>query len=338
MGSLMEKVLRRFKAALTRLQTGWSILGITLVLLMLVEGGFQIIFAVRDWLTAVPVPDPRVVAEGYAGAAWPAVHFRELEQLQERWQPYVYFRQKPFSGKTITIGTNGRRTTWQSALRGEPCDVRPGGQDPDSGWILALGLWCCATIRRFPRCSRARSMSKGGMSSSENLAEIGYVSTQEVIALTQALQAGDRPDVVIFYDGVNDTTSALLEGEPGVTTNEINRRREFNLTQSPGRMATAFSLKLVTDSGSYRFAQMVRRRLGGKVEAPPDRPGHVPGAGRRRGSRSRVRGERRSGGNAGEVVRFSPVCSSGSRTCSPRSYSLRPNAKRPENTPGPNLS
>ena len=68
----------------------------------------------------------------------------------------------------------------------------------------------------------------------KNLSEIGYVSTQELIALFRELQAGYRPDVVIFYDGVNDTTAALLlEGEAGLTTNEVNRRQEFNLLQSP---------------------------------------------------------------------------------------------------------
>ncbi len=71
----------------------------------------------------------------------------------------------------------------------------------------------------------------------KNLSEIGYVSTQELIALVRELQAGYRPDVVIFYDGVNDTTSALLEGEAGLTTNEVNRRQEFNLLQSPARLS-----------------------------------------------------------------------------------------------------
>ena len=72
----------------------------------------------------------------------------------------------------------------------------------------------------------ARSLDEQGWRVElKNLAEIGYVSTQEVIALTRELQAGYRPDLVIFYDGVNDTTSALLEGEPGLTTNEINRRQ-----------------------------------------------------------------------------------------------------------------
>ena len=65
--------------------------------------------------------------------------------------------------------------------------------------------------------------------------------------------------MVIFYDGVNDTTSAFLEGEAGVTTNEVNRRVEFNLRQSPGRLATGLAARLIQDSGSNRFAQMIGR-------------------------------------------------------------------------------
>ena len=96
----------------------------------------------------------------------------------------------------------------------------------------------------------------------KNLSELGYVSTQEVIGLLRELQGGYRPDVVIFYDGVNDTTSAVLSGEAGLTTNEINRRREFNLLQSPGRLVSALGGKLLADSGSLRLARAVNSRLG----------------------------------------------------------------------------
>jgi hypothetical protein len=95
----------------------------------------------------------------------------------------------------------------------------------------------------------------------KNLAELGYVSTQEVVALVRELQAGYRPDVVIFYDGVNDTTSALLEGAGGLSTNEIHRRTEFNLLQSPVRLAKAMGASVLKDSGSYRFVQAIRHRL-----------------------------------------------------------------------------
>jgi lysophospholipase L1-like esterase len=262
----MGNALRRLKRALAHLQTGWSILGITLVLLVLVEGSCRLVFAVRDRITAVPVPDTRVVAEGYEGAAWAVVHFRELAQLQERWQPYVYFRQKPFRGETITIDNDGVRSTWQSS--------RQPGDRGERGLVKILTLggsslwgWGARDDQTIPSLLARSLHAKGWRVELKNLAEVGYVSTQEVIALTKELQAGYRPDIVLFYDGVNDTASALLEGEPGVTTNEINRRHEFNLLQSPARMAAGLTVKLVKDSGSYRFAQMVRRRLGGASES-----------------------------------------------------------------------
>ena len=104
-----------------------------------------------------------------------------------------------------------------------------------------------AGMTRRSRRSLARRLHERGVPAEiRNLSELGYVSTQEVIGLLRELQEGYRPDVVIFYDGVNDTTSAVLSGEAGLTTNEINRRREFNLLQSPGGSpgpwAASFSL------------------------------------------------------------------------------------------------
>ena len=46
-----------------------------------------------------------------------------------------------------------------------------------------------------------------------NLADVAYNSTQEVIQLLLELQSGNVPDMVIFYDGVNDISSARITGE-----------------------------------------------------------------------------------------------------------------------------
>ena len=90
-----------------------------------------------------------------------------------------------------------------------------------------------------------------------------------MIALIRELQQGYRPDLVLFYDGVNDTTSALLEGQPTVTTNEVNRVREFNLSQSPARLASALAGNLIQNSALFRFAGSVARRSGlGPVKEP----------------------------------------------------------------------
>jgi lysophospholipase L1-like esterase len=256
----MGNPLRRLKRPLVFLQTGWSIFGITLVALLLTEAGFRMIFTVRDRLSALPVPDRRVLVEGYHGADWPREHYRELELLEDRWQPYVYFRQKPFRGKTVAIDAEGLRATWQ------PPPERDDGQERKRFKILMLGgssLWGFGARdeQTIPSLLARTLHERGWRVELKNMSEIGYVSTQEAIALYRELQAGYRPSVVIFYDGVNDTTSAFLGGQAGLTTNEINRREEFNLLQRPVRLAAALAGKLVKDSGSYRFAQSVRRRF-----------------------------------------------------------------------------
>jgi lysophospholipase L1-like esterase len=262
----MGSSTRKLKRALVRLQTGWCIVGITLLVLILMEAGFRAVFAIRDKLTAAPVPDRRLLAEGYAGATWPVTHYRELELLSERWQPYVYFRQKPFQGETIRIRPDGLRDIWHP-LPG------PNQSKPRSIKLLMLGgssLWGYGARdeNTIPSLVAKAFHDRGARLEPRNLAEMGYVSTQEFVALFRELQAGYRPDVVVFYDGVNDTTSALLGGAAGLTTNEVNREREFNLSQSPVRLVTTLATKLVRDSGSYRFAQSIRRRFGRGDAAP----------------------------------------------------------------------
>jgi hypothetical protein len=262
----MGKALLRFKRVLSGLQTGWSILGITLALVLVLEGGLRIVFAIRDRLTAQPVPDRRVLTEGYGGETWPIEHYRELDQVEERWQPYSYFRPKAFQGQTITIGDDGLRATWRPPA---PVGDRPAG---DSVKVLMLGgssLWGFGARddQTIPSLLARMLRERGRRVEIRNLSGIGYVSTQEVITLSLELQAGYRPDVVVFFDGVNDTASALLEKEAGLTTNEINRRNEFNLLQSAPRLSTALASRLLKDSAAYRFAQAVRIRLTGETVA-----------------------------------------------------------------------
>jgi lysophospholipase L1-like esterase len=258
------------RAAALFIQTCWSILGLTVVLIILTELGLRAVFLLKD--RGAPVsPDRRVIAEGYEGASWPVIHYRELERLSDRWEPYVYFRERPQAGQTINVDAEGLRTTWgASALKNGP------GASPRSLKLLLLGgssLWGYGARDDYTIPSLlARTLHDGGEAIEvRNLAEIGYVSTQELIALVRELQGGYRPDVVLFYDGVNDTTSALLEREAGLTTNEINRRREFNLLHSPPRLLAGLAGSLLEDSGSLRFARAVRQRLP-SVPATTHRP------------------------------------------------------------------
>jgi lysophospholipase L1-like esterase len=79
----------------------------------------------------------------------------------------------------------------------------------------------------------ATELHKRGLTSEvTNFGETGYVTTQETVMLLLLLQKGAFPDIVVFYDGVNDTFSAMQQGVPGLPQNEFNRALEFNLSQS----------------------------------------------------------------------------------------------------------
>jgi lysophospholipase L1-like esterase len=254
--------VQRLKRFLTGLQAAWSIVGVTLLLIVVLELGLRITFWLKDLGRAQIPPDPRVYSAVPGGERWLPVHYRELEALSDRWQPYVYFRQRPFRGQTITIDEGGLRATWRPST--------PAGAAGTEGpplQILMLGgssLWGYGAREEATIPSLiARGLHERGIRAEiRNLAEIGHVSTQEVIALLRELQGGYRPDVVLFYDGVNDTTSALLEGQATLTTNEVNRVREFNLLQSPARLTAALAGNLTTHSASFRLAQAIWRRFG----------------------------------------------------------------------------
>ena len=60
-----------------------------------------------------------------------------------------------------------------------------------------------------------------------NFGENGYVLTQEVIELMLQLRKGNVPDIVVFFDGINDAGATVQWGEGGNTQNESKRVAEF---------------------------------------------------------------------------------------------------------------
>lgn len=251
--------IRKIPAILGGLRACWLILGLTLLLLLALEFGMRGLFAVKDRLSRPMEPDPRVLRDGYGGESWPIVHHRELRAISERWEPYAYFRQRRFRGETISVDDQGRRATWRPPHR----DGRP---EPLK--FLMLGgstLWGFGSRddRTIPSLL-ARSLDEEGIAVDvRNLAEIGYVSTQELVTLIRELQAGRRPDLALFLDGANDTASALLRGDPTQTMAERNRVREFNLLQSPGRMSVELAVSLFRESALKRAVDSIAFRLFG---------------------------------------------------------------------------
>ncbi|OJW23745.1 MAG: hypothetical protein BGO49_00470 [Planctomycetales bacterium 71-10] len=250
---------------LRAIRDGWLLLGLCLAPILALELGLRGAFALKDRLAAPPAVDPRVVEA--AGGTWPIDHDRELKALVDRWEPFAYFRPEPFRGSTITIDADGRRAVWKP----------PTGEGRRTIRLAVLGgssLWGYGgrDDETIPSHLARILHGRGVDAEVRNLSQIGYVSTQEVVALVRELQSGYRPDVVLFYDGVNDASSALLEGRAGLTMNERNRAREFNLLQSPARAAAAALGKLVADSALRRAAESIARRFRGGAGSTPATP------------------------------------------------------------------
>jgi len=153
---------------------------------------------------------------------WMATYRRELDAAWAvRWEPYVYWVSKPFSGEYVNIDADGRRKTWTDAT------VHPkrrlfvfGGST-----IWGRGARDEFTIPSFLAKELARDANT--RFAVTNHGQSGYVSTQEVLSLLLELRRGNIPDAVVFYDGVNDVFATYQEGVAGTPQNESKRRMDF---------------------------------------------------------------------------------------------------------------
>ena len=246
------------------LRAGWLGLGVVLLWIVAIELALTVAFGIKDRVAGLPLVDPRLKAEGYGGETWIETYTKEDRSKTTEWHPYVYFRERPFDGETIRIDDRGRRRTW-----------RPEGNPAGRPKVLFLGgsaAWGVGARDDYtiPSLVAKRLAEEDVPAEVENLAEIGYVNTQEWIALALELRRGSRPDVVVFYDGVNEVLSAYQAGEPGLPQNESNRRREFADRESPGRLALAALRTGLPETAIFRLANSLQARLSG------NRPGSVP--------------------------------------------------------------
>lgn len=218
---------------LTRLAAAvWRSVGILLLLVLIVQG---VTVALRNTGNILGqtslnrhfrfVADhPWLVGfEGYRGQAWPQEYVKAVnDPAHIRFAPYLHWAEAPYNTPSIHNDAHGRRVTWNAKA---PRPIRIFMIGGSALW--GIGVRDEATIAS--ETSRALHRDSRYPVEISNLAVPGYVSTQEIIALLLALQKGERPDLVVFYDGCNDTTAAFQKGTAGGLLNEDHRQQEFNL-------------------------------------------------------------------------------------------------------------
>jgi hypothetical protein len=147
----------------------------------------------------------------YAAQDWTEVYWQEAKLSERyRYQPYVVWRHLPFEGDTIRIDEEGIRLTPGADCRRDAYTVFAFGGSTMLGW----GSPDWGTIPAYLQGGLEGLVGKPVCV--VNLAEDGFVSSQSLIALTRELQSGNVPDMVIFYDGINEVIAAYESGEPNV--------------------------------------------------------------------------------------------------------------------------
>jgi len=198
----------------------------TLILLALLELLSTLIMKWR-----VPPPFSPGVEESRSDGA--------LDTFQNRYlvgwiyHPYILFRPTPdASTGFVTTGPDGFRITPGN----EPGAEEDGVLVHCFGGSIMWG-WGMSDDQTIPaHLQNILSDSLECPVSVINKGVMSWVSTQEMLQLTLSLWTGERPDLVIFYDGLNDFDACRV-GQPGETfricflDNVLNRRPSRELTE-----------------------------------------------------------------------------------------------------------
>ncbi|MGH7046372.1 MAG: hypothetical protein ACREE2_08270 [Stellaceae bacterium] len=101
-----------------------------------------------------------------------------------------------------------------------------------------------------------------------NYGQLGHNSTQEAITLQQLLKAGERFDIALFYDGINEMACAEQTGRADGLFNENRRRAEFNLLH-PDRRRDLVMAALI--AAAPRTLRRLRQLTGLPLRGPMPR-------------------------------------------------------------------
>jgi hypothetical protein len=191
----------------------FSFLGYTVVVVVLVAALLELaswaIWSVHP-ITREAELENQGASPVYAGADW-AREFWQEESLRRK-KPTVYVPFRIWSvtnwhGKYIN-NDQGVRGAWRRTINPANCDsphrVSVWTFGGSTMYGTAVPDW--ATIPSY--LSRDLNAGSRDCVVVSNFGVEGYVTDQELILLAEQLKAGGAPDIVIFYDGVNDSSLA----------------------------------------------------------------------------------------------------------------------------------
>lgn len=202
MSTAFEKVRRAY--------TGLSLFLLnTLFLLIIVYAILEIVagWLLKNYNTTVDTATVGVIEAGYNGRPWREQYFKDAAAYQASsqgrkvFEPYSMWKNPDFTSPTLNV-INGYRKT-----------VNPSYAPTDSVTkVFVMGastLFCIEVPDEFTIASQvSKELHKafpGKKFEVSSYGSSGFVNEQEAFLLSKLLIQGKRPDIVLFYDGANDT-------------------------------------------------------------------------------------------------------------------------------------
>lgn len=227
----------------------------------ILEIGSALIRSAYRWIR--PGIEERAASPAYQGYAWAREFWKEEDLRRKsggegRYVPFLIWGEKPWHSKYINIDESFIGTFRRTANPLSPaCSQAPrkvvwmfGGST-----LFGLGVPDAETIPSH----LSRELNSAGSICIEilNAGVEGYVTNQELILLVEALKTGHRPDMVIFYDGVNDT-------ETSATPRIQVPHEEFEFVKARIEGSLESKLDFLQNSNSLELARAIAGRLGRK--------------------------------------------------------------------------
>lgn len=219
------------------------------IAIFLVVGHYVIGFA--SFIMMSTIGDPREDSPVYQDYPARNDYWKEqlyVENAKAHFEPYIHWRQAEFTGKYINIDRNGiRKTVKKTKTKGKKKIFMLGGST----------LWGEGSPDDSTIPSALQSMLEGKYDI-YNYGESGFVSAQELNYLLYQLSLGNIPDVVIFYDGVNDGYAGVYS--PAIPRDPQNLRMEY-LNKSANVI-----VQLIYESNYNKLAHYISRKKRGNKD------------------------------------------------------------------------
>lgn len=149
---------------------------------------------------------PAYLGDEWAAEFWPEERLRQ--KSRKVYVPFLIWGVTHWHGKYIN-NDEGTTGLWRRTINPTRNDCK---STPVTVWIFGgstmygTGVPDWATLPSY--LSRDLNVGRSDCIVVSNFGVEGYVTNQELILLMEQLKAGRRPNIVIFYDGLNDAGAA----------------------------------------------------------------------------------------------------------------------------------